>query len=75
MQYLLIMYIYSCTYKYLGSFVVFWWHTNEKVSMLVHKWEGPSSSDIINVERTLEGIHLWRDIFTLYNKCNILELV
>ena len=48
---------------------------NGKVSMLVHAWEGFSSSDIIYIERILEGVHLWRNIFILSNECTILELV
>ena len=29
----------------------------------------------INIEHILEGIHLWRNIFTFHNECTILELV
>ena len=47
----------------------------EKFGMLVYAQEGFSSSNIINIEHILEGVHLWGDIFTLCNECTILELI
>ena len=69
------MYIYGCMYKHLGLFVFFWQHANGKISMLVHARKDLSSSDVINIERILEGVHLRRNIFTLHNECTIVEIV
>ena len=73
MQYLLVIYICGCMYEHLGLFVLFWQHAYGKLSMLVHSQEGLCFSDIINKECILEDVHLWRDLFTLYNECTILD--
>ena len=45
-------------YKHLRAFVLLWYCANRKVNTLIHLWEGLSSSDIINIECIVEGVHL-----------------
>ena len=50
-------------------------HTDGKLSALVHLWKYFSSTDIINEEIVLEGIHLCQNISTVSYNNTILKLI
>ena len=52
-----------------------WLCTDRKLSVLVHLWKCFSSTDIINKEIALEGIHLYQNISTVCYNYTILKLI
>ena len=52
-----------------------WLHTDRKLSALVHLWKCFSSTDIINEEIVLKGIHLCWNITTVGYNNAILKVI